>query len=105
MLATKFVKPIFWVLLDIFLKTASGPCFRLQHWYICLATDKGKPVEIQGRKATGLRVTTYDSGAARETDKHACPDVTRNVAALQHLPLNYVDSVTKRVPGNFVLGT
>ena len=77
MLALEYGKPFLRVVFDIFGKTASGPCFRLQHWYICLATDKGKPVENQGRKATGLRVTTYDSGAARETNKPACLDVTK----------------------------
>ena len=89
------------MLFNIFRKPASGPCFRLQHWYICLATDKGKPVEIQGRKATGLRVTTYDSGAARETNKPACSRVT-NVAALQHPLLDYVDSLdqTGAEPGS-----
>lgn len=30
-----------------------------------IVTDKGKPVEKQGRKVSGLRDKTYDSGAAR----------------------------------------
>jgi hypothetical protein len=30
-----------------------------------MCTEKGLPVESQGRKATGLRAHAYDSGAAR----------------------------------------
>ena len=29
------------------------------------STEKGKPAEKRGRKATGLRALVYDSGAAR----------------------------------------
>jgi hypothetical protein len=33
--------------------------------YSGICTEKGLPVESQGRKATGLRAHAYDSGAAR----------------------------------------
>jgi hypothetical protein len=33
--------------------------------YLGICTEKGLPVESQGRKATGLRAHAYDSGAAR----------------------------------------
>ncbi len=43
----------------------------LFYWYKDLGTEKGKPVEKRGRKATDLREASYDSGVAR----HPSPSV------------------------------
>ena len=41
------------------------------YWYKDPGTEKGKPVERRGRKATDLREASYDSGVAR----HPSPSV------------------------------
>ena len=41
------------------------------YWYKDPGTEKGKPVERRGRKATDLREASYDSGVAR----HPSPPV------------------------------
>ncbi len=49
-------------------------------WYKGVGTEKGKPVEKRGRKATDLREASYDSGVARHSSPPVLPGVGSQMA-------------------------
>ena len=55
-------------------------CHMFFNWYKDLGTEKGKPVEKRGRKATDLREASYDSGVAR----HPSPPVLAGACLMRN---------------------
>lgn len=53
-------------------------------WYKDVRTEKGKPVERRGRKATDLRETSYDSGVTRSS-----PPVITGACSQLAIPIRY----------------
>ena len=58
-------------------------CHMLFCWYKGVGTEKGKPVEKRGRKATDLREASYDSGVAR----HSSPPVLTGACSQLAIPI------------------
>jgi hypothetical protein len=53
---------------------ANAPCLKSVSWYKKHCTEKGKPVERQGRKASGLRVFPRTAGPPETEMLHASSD-------------------------------